>query len=175
MTRAETAGIVAAMLKAWDARDLDAFVAFLTPDVVWHDLGMPDPPAVGRDAVRRFSASLLRAFPDFAYEVRGPLCIAEDGGSCLVPWTITASHTGPFDPPGFAPTGRSVRFSGFDYIVFRDGLIARIETRFDPAEAMEQLVGVRVRPRPGSWLERGVVWIQRAVAARLRGRVGSRT
>jgi hypothetical protein len=51
---------------------------------------------------------------------------------------------------------------------FRDGLVARIETRFDPAEAMEQLVGVNVRPRAGSGAEWCLVRVQRVMAAWLR-------
>jgi ketosteroid isomerase-like protein len=170
VNRTEVAQRVEDLLRAWNARDLDGFLAFLTPDVYWHDLGMPAPPAVGRDAVRRFCESLLRAFPDFAYEVRGPLCIADDGSGCVVPWTISASHRGPFDPPGFAPTGRSVHFNGLDYLEFRGDRVARIETRFDPVEPIEQLLGLRVRPPSGSWRERCLVWAQRAGAAWLRSR-----
>ncbi len=163
--RTQVVAQVDAVMAAWNARDLDNFTALLTPDVYWHDLGMPSPPAVGREAVRRFSESVLRAFPDFRYEIRPPICIAEDGSRCVVPWTITARQTGFFDPPGFAPTGGSVRFDGLDYLEFRDGLISRIETRFDPADPIEQLYGWQLRPAPGSWRERGLVWLQRAHAA----------
>jgi steroid delta-isomerase-like uncharacterized protein len=159
---------VDALLEAWNDRDLDRFTAMLTEDVYWHDLGMLHPPAVGREAVRRFSELVLRAFPDFTYQVRPPICVSEDGSRCAVPWTITTTNSGPYDPPGFAPTGRRLRFSGFDFIEFRDGKIARIETRFDPAEAIEQLLGVRVRPAAGSWAEWCFVRAQRVMAAWLR-------
>ncbi len=155
---------VRALLDAWNARDLDAFTAMMTPDVYWHDLGMPAPPAVGRDAVRRFSEAALRAFPDFRYEIRAPICVAEDGLSCLVPWTISATNLGRLDPPGFAPAGRGVHFDGLDYFQFRDGLVARLETRFDPADPIEQLMGIRLRPSPGSLRERTLVSLQRVVA-----------
>jgi predicted ester cyclase len=166
--RSQAEQLVRKLLEAWNARDLDGFTALMTPDIYWHDLGMPHPPAVGRDAVRRFGVSILRAFPDFHYEIRGPVCIAEDGTSCLLPWTITATNTGPLDPPGLAPTNRRVRFSGLDYFTLRDGLVARIETRFDPTEPIEQLIGWRLRPPAGSWRERCFVWIQRVRAAMLR-------
>jgi len=161
-------GRVGALLAAWEARDLDAFVGLLAPDVYWHDLGMPHPPAIGREAVRRFSESVLRAFPDFSYALRGPICVAPDGLSCVVPWTITATSTGVLDPPGVAPTGRPVRFDGLDYIQFSDGLVTSIETRFDPVEPLEQLLHLRLRPRPGSWRERILVLLQRARRAWLR-------
>ena len=168
--RAQANRIVNALLDAWNARDLDRFTAMLTEDVYWHDLGMLHPPALGRQQVRAFSESVLRAFPDFRYEIRHPLCVAEDGTCCVVPWTITATNTGQLDPPGLAPTGRPVRFSGFDYMQFRGDLVARIETRFDPAEAIEQLTGVSLRPSAGSWMERCLVLGQRCLAAWVRRR-----
>ena len=171
--RATTSDAVLALLAAWNARDLDRFLALLAPDVCWHDLGMPHPPAIGRDAVRQFSESVLRAFPDFTFVLRGPLCVADDGTSCVVPWTITATHSAVLDPPGFAPTGRRLQFSGLDYITLRDGLVTRIETRFDPAEPIEQLLGFQLRPPPRSWRERCFVWLQRAYAAWLRRRAAT--
>jgi predicted ester cyclase len=170
MTPSEITQRVTAVLEAWKARDLDGFLSFMTPDVYWHDLGMPFPPAVGHAAVRKFSETTLVAFPDFQFKIRGPICVAEDGNSCVLPWTISATNLGPFDPPGFAPTGRAVHFSGLDYLVFRDGLVARIETRFDPAEVVEQMLGLRLRPVPGSLLERCLVLLQRMGAAILRRR-----
>jgi len=165
---AQVTRTVTDLLQAWNARDLDRFVGYLAEDVSWHDLGMLHPPAVGRDAVRRFAETALRAFPDFAFEMRGPLCIAADGSSCCVPWTISATNSGPYDPPGLAPTGRRLRFDGCDYVVFRDGLIACIETRFDPAVVIEQMLGVTIRPAPGSLAEWCVVQVQRVMAAWLR-------
>jgi steroid delta-isomerase-like uncharacterized protein len=161
----EASTIVNALLDAWNARDLDRFTTLLTEDVYWHDLGMLHPPVVGREAVRRFSALVIKAFPDFHYEIRQPLCFAEDGSRCVVPWTITATNTGPYDPPGLAPTGRRVRFSGFDFLELKDGMVARIETRFDLADVAEQLTGLRLRPREGSFGERCLVLFQRLVAA----------
>jgi predicted ester cyclase len=170
----QAAAIVNAVLDAWNARDLDRFTALLTEDVYWHDLGMLHPPAVGREAVRRFSESVLRAFPDFHYQIRHPICVAEGGTRCVVPWTITATNTGPLEPPGLAPTGRRVSFSGFDFMELRGPLVAHIETRFDVADVAEQLTGLRLRPRAGSWVERCLVLAQRCVAAWARRRGAGR-
>ncbi len=161
---------VAALLAAWNARDLVRFASFLTEDVYWHDLGMLHPPVVGREAVRAFSDTVLRAFPDFQYRLRRPVCVAADGSCCVVPWTITATNTGPYDPPGLAPTGRRLRFDGMDFVDIRDGLVARIETRFDVVEVREQMLGLSLRPAEGSWRERLLVGIQRLVAMWARGR-----
>jgi predicted ester cyclase len=165
MTNADIVAKVSAMLEAWNARDLDRFVAFFTEDAYWHDLGMPHPPAIGRAAVRTFSESALRAFPDFAYTIRAPICVADDAQSCVVPWTISATHSGVLEPPGFAPTGRRVQFDGLDYFQFRGELVCRLETRFDPADPIGQLLNVRIRAEAGSWLERLLVLAQRTFAA----------
>jgi predicted ester cyclase len=166
----EASAIVNAVIAAWDARDLDRLMAYFAPDVYWHDLGMVHPPAVGLQEVRRFTESVLRAFPDFRIALCHSICVAPDGSRCVVPWTITATNTGPLEPPGMAPTGRRVNFSGFDYVEFRGQLIARIETRFDPAEVIEQLTGLRLRPAAGSWAERLLVLAQRCLAAWVRRR-----
>lgn len=164
MLRSEVIARVEAMLDAWNKRDVERFVGFFAEDGYWHDLGMPHPPAVGRASLLAFSESVLRAFPDFALTVRAPICVAENGQSCVVPWTITATSTGYLDPPGFAPTGRRVRFDGMDYMQFRGDLIARVETRFDPAEPIGQMLGFELRPPAGSLRERMAVLAQRAVA-----------
>jgi hypothetical protein len=161
---------VIAMIEAWNARDLNRLVSFMTPDVYWHDLGMPSPPAIGHAAVLRFCETALRAFPDFHLEIRGPICVAADGNSCVIPWTISATNTGPFDPPGFAPTAAHLRFDGSDYLVFRGGLISRIETRFDLIHVIEQMTGFKIRVARGSWRERFAVQLQRAFAPLLRRR-----
>jgi len=129
--------VVYALLEAWNARDLPRFLSLLTDDVEWHDLGMPGPPARGREAVL---------------------------------WQITATHSGPFEPPGFAPTGRRASFEGVDILDLRGSQVCRIRTLFDPLEAASQLLGIRLRPRPGSFRERCAVGAQRIVAAWLRRR-----
>lgn len=170
MTRTDVISCVDALVAAWNAQDVEKFVSFLTEDIWWHDLGMPAPPIIGRTEVQGFVESILLAFPDMRYELRGSVCISDDGISCVVPWVIHATNTGYLTPPGFAPTGRRVRLEGLDYLTFRDGLVARIETRFDPAELVEQLFGLQLRPRPGSMRERALVLLQRVKAAWIRRR-----
>jgi uncharacterized protein (TIGR02246 family) len=153
-----------ALLEAWNSRDFDRFASLLAPDVEWYDLGMPHPPARGREAVRAFGQAVLAAFPDFEYVVEPPLCVAPDGSRCVAVWRISATHRGVLDPPGFAPTFRRAVFRGVDVLDFRDGEICRILTLFDPVAAAEQLTGLALRPPAGSLRERLAVLLQRAVA-----------
>lgn len=157
-----------ALLESWNERNLDAFASLLAEDVSWYDPSMPHPPATGRPAVMEFARSVLAAFPDFAYTIRSPICVAADGGSCAIPWRITATQTGPLEPLGFAPTGRRLSFEGVDLLFVRDGLIVRIETLFDAFAAASQALGVNLRPAAGSFSERLLVGAQRLRAAWLR-------
>jgi steroid delta-isomerase-like uncharacterized protein len=163
----DPAAVAEDMAAAWNARDLAAFLSFLTEDVEWDDPAMTEP-AKGRDAVKRFSEAVLQAFPDFRYEIRHPICVAPDGSRCAVPWTITGTHLGRLDPPGFAPTGRQAVFEGVDLLDFRGAQVCRITTLFNVVVPAEQLLGWQLRPQPGTLRERALVWTQRLRAAWLR-------
>ena len=60
--------------------------------------------------------------------------------------------------------------NGVDVLDIRDGLVVRILTAFDPLPVAEQLLGLTLRPTPGSWRGTLAVGIQRtlAVLARIR-------
>ena len=166
--RPHASSLAERLLEAWNARDLDRFVDLLAEDVEWYDPAMPQPPARGRYEVRAFAEAVLRAFPDFNYEVLGAVCEAPGGSRCAVPWRITATHSAALTPPGFAPTGRQLSVEGIDLIEARDGKVTRILTCFDPIAAAEQLLDLRLRPVSGSLRERLMVGLQRLAAARAR-------
>ncbi|MBI3715843.1 MAG: nuclear transport factor 2 family protein [Betaproteobacteria bacterium] len=152
------------LLDAWNARDLDSFVDLLAENIEWYDPAMPQPPARGRAAVRDFAETVLEAFPDFRYQVNGPICASPDQSRCVVVWRITATHTRPLRPLGYAPTGRSAEFEGVDVLDIRDGKVVRIYTAFDPIFAAGQLLGMQLRPVPGTWHARLAVLVQRFLA-----------
>jgi steroid delta-isomerase-like uncharacterized protein len=156
--------VVQRLVDAWNARKLDDFIALLAHDVEWHDPAMPDPPARGRAAVRAFAEAVLKAFPDFTYEVQPPICSASDGSRCAIVWRISASHLRPLQPLGYAPTGRRATIEGVDVLDIRDGQVTRILTAFDVFPAVEQLLGMKLRPSPGTWRGRFAVAIQRMLA-----------
>ena len=161
------------LLDAWNQRDMARFTALLHPDVEWHDPAMPEAPVRGPAAARAFSESILRAFPDFHYEILEPTCISADGTRCAIPWRVTATHLAPLTPPGFAPTGRQLRQEGVDLIDVRDGRVVRIFTCFDSLAAAGQLLAFTVRPSPGTLGERCLVLVQGIMAARARHLSGS--
>jgi steroid delta-isomerase-like uncharacterized protein len=159
-----SAEVALRLVDAWNARNLDDFTGLLAHDVEWYDPAMPEPPARGREAVRTFAESVLRAFPDFTYEVQPPICSSLDGSRCAIVWRISASHVHALQPPGYAPTGRRANIEGVDVLDIRDGQVARILTAFDVLSAAEQLLGMKLRPVPGTWRGRFAVTIQRMLA-----------
>lgn len=178
MSVSSPAEVAERLLRVWIDRDLEGFVALLHEDVEWYDPAMAEPPARGRAEVRAFAEAVLTAFPDFRYEVQPPVCVAPDGSRCAIVWRISATHLRPLLPLGFAPTGRKAVLSGVDVLDLQDGLVVRILTAFDPLPAAEQLLGLALRPRPGTWRGSLAVLVQRILAffARRRGRTvaGSR-
>ena len=62
------------------------------------------------------------------------------------------------------PTGRRANIEGVDVLDIRDGKIARILTVFDPLPAAEQLLGMQLRPLPGTWRSEVAVVVQRFLA-----------
>jgi steroid delta-isomerase-like uncharacterized protein len=146
MSSAATEDIARSLLAAWNARDLEAFLALLAEDVEWYDPAMPEPLVRGRPAVRAFAEAVLHAFPDFEYEVRGPLCTAADGSRCAIVWRISATHLHQLRPLGYAPTRRKACIDGVDVLDIREGKVTRILTAFDLLPAAEQLLGLRLRP-----------------------------
>ncbi len=164
MNSAAAEELARSVLAAWNARDIETFLALLAEDVEWYDPAMPEPPARGRPAVMAFAEAVLRAFPDFEYEIRGPLCSAADGSRCVIAWRISATHLHPLLPLGYAPTHRKASFDGVDVLDIREGKVTRIVTAFDLLPVAEQLLGMRLRPVPGTWRAKVAVAVQRVLA-----------
>jgi hypothetical protein len=154
------------MITAWNARELDRVMDMFTEDAVWDDPAMPAP-AQGKNAIRAFTNALLFAFPDFQISLRGPVCVSLDGTTCAVPWRIEATHLHPL-VPGYAPTNRTACFDGIDYIQVSNNRVSYIQTYGDMLTAVSQLLGIRLRPRPGGIAARILVLGQRMIAVIVR-------
>jgi steroid delta-isomerase-like uncharacterized protein len=152
-------------LAAWNSHDPAQVAACAAEDVVWDSPALREP-AYGRAGVAGLVESTAAAFPDYEFSAPASLAIAEDGLTAYVPWRMTATNTGPFDPPGYAPTGRPVDLRGIDVWQFRNGFIWRYEAVYNYSLIARQL---GLAPRRGGGLERLGVHAQR-VFARLRYR-----
>ena len=123
---------------AWNSYDPMAVAAHATDDVVWDSPALHEP-GHGRAAVAALVASTATAFPDYEFSQPEPVALAADHLTAYVPWRMTGTNTGPFDPPGYAPTGRSVDLPGIDVWRLRDGLIWRYRAVYNYSLVARQM------------------------------------
>ena len=157
----QLSGYVKTISHAWNIRNIDKLLSYLTENIFWDDPAMEEP-AHGHDAVRRFALSLWRAFPDFKYIPMDAPFISSDRTRIVQQFKITGTMLGPLDSPGFAPTGRRFEIDGFDLMEFRDGKLCRCITRFDGINLAQQLGFLP--PVSGTLNARIVLLVQRLVA-----------
>jgi steroid delta-isomerase-like uncharacterized protein len=162
--------LIDGLIQSWNERDLDRFMSYLDDAVVWNDPAMLYGPAQGSSQVREFCNALLTAFPDFTYRTREPICIAESGERCVIPWEISATHLGTFQPSGFKPTNQLLTMQGVDVLEFSNGKITRIDTYFNVVQAAEQALRLRLLPKRNTMKDRIIIILQRVRAWWLRHR-----
>jgi steroid delta-isomerase-like uncharacterized protein len=150
---------------AWNACDVAAMAELLTADIVWDDPALPEP-ARGIAAVQDFMRASFQTFPDLRFGEPDEPHLSVEGNLVAWAWTMQGTMHGAADPPGFAPTGRTMHVEGVDLWTMREGRIARYRAFYDTTDLARQL-GI-VPPR-GSAGERATVALQR-LQARLRRR-----
>ncbi len=151
-------------MDGWNRKDADALVALVTDDLVYHDPSWPHA-MHGPGDVRAFTAAMWRAMPDMTFSEPFGLFYASDGPRAAAPWRMTATFTGPLDPPGFAPTGDRIEVDGVDVFELRDGRIARLWTHYDLMDIARK---TGMLPPRGSRAERAAARLQHLAAKRRR-------
>jgi steroid delta-isomerase-like uncharacterized protein len=156
--------VTEAWMEGWNNKDADSLVGLIAGDLVYEDPSWPDVMRTADD-VRAFTSACWRAMPDMSFTEPYGLFPSEDGTRAVAPWHMTATFSGPMDPPGFAPTGDRIEVDGFDLFEFRDGKISRLSTVFDMM-ALARDVGLL--PARGSRAEQAGVKLQRLMSKRRR-------
>jgi hypothetical protein len=135
--------------EAYAARDIDAVMAHMTPDVT---IQSPESFGVmnGWDDIRAYTYNSYVALPDIVtYPEDGPNVLpfwdfTGPKTRVLIPWRVIGRFTGVAkfpNWPAMAGTGRCIDFVGFDrYVLTDDWKIEKILWGFDPL-AMAQQIG----------------------------------
>lgn len=152
------------LLTAWNEHDTKDLPELVTDDVVWIDPVLEEP-ARGVDGVRQFMTDCFRWFPDLHFDITGSFCFADDAPVVMVPWRMTGTHLGRFDPPGYAPSRLRFDVQGIDVYTFRGQKISHYRTHYNQVEIARQLGWL---PTQGSRSERLAAAVQR-----LRARLGA--
>jgi hypothetical protein len=130
----ETLQVTAALMAAWETRDLNATARLLANDF---KLTGPAPAALGQQEYLGFQAIHNEAFADWQFN---PTQVTLDGGTARVTFQITATHTGAFDVsklgvpiPAVAATGLSRAWPVEHMtITVEKGLIRQLEVNNEP-------------------------------------------
>lgn len=142
---------------AWNSHEQARLLELMTDDIVYDDSSWPTTMR-GHGDVRTLLEFSWRAFPDLQFEtVEGPYIVPGQPKAALY-WTGWGTHTGPIDPPGFAPTGKRIELEGVDLHEYRGGRVCRVRVVYDTMDVGRQIGTV---PKPGSPLEKAGAAAQR--------------
>jgi steroid delta-isomerase-like uncharacterized protein len=153
-------------MEAWDERDADALLELATEDIAYDDPAWPET-LHGKAGVRQFLEFCWRGMPDMRFTTPMGAFFADEGARVIIPWHMSATFTGEFDPPGYAPTGDRVELDGIDMWELRGDKICRYWAYYDATEVARQ---TGVLPPRGSRAERMFVRLQRLMSKRRRPR-----
>ena len=132
---------------AWNAHDVDGALALYADDIVWQDVGSPQP-LHGKEAVRQYIQGWFSAFPDIKITVTNRL-VTED--QVAGEMTFTGTNSGPlqFGPgaPAIPATGKQAIGKATYFVRIKNGKAVEVHTYPDTAGMMMQL---GLMPMPGS-------------------------
>jgi uncharacterized protein (TIGR02246 family) len=159
--------VAGAFQDAWNDHSAARVAEVFTEDAVMEDPGAPEPVLKGREAIRGYFESWLRAFPD-AQMRQEVLFVPLDAGEYASRWRIWGTMELELRPPGFAATHRRVETEGVAIIELRGRQVSRCRQFYDTTQVARQLGAA---PPRGGRLERVGVLAQRvSVAVRRRAR-----
>jgi len=133
--------------EAWNAHDIDGSLALYSDDIVWQDVGIPEP-LRGKEAVRQYIQGWFSAFPDIKLTVKNRV-VSEDQVAGELEWNGTQSGPLQLGPgtPALPATGKKVTGKGTYFVRVKDNKAAEVHTYPDTAGLMMQL---GLMPMPGS-------------------------
>ena len=134
-------------IAAWNAHDVGRLLAIVSDDIVWQDVGTPQP-LRGKDGVRQFAQGWFAAFPDIQLTVTNRV-VTEDQVAAEVEFTGT--NSGPLElapgAPAIPATNKKVNGKGTYFLRIKNGKAVEVHTYPDVAGLMMQL---GLMPMPGS-------------------------
>ena len=147
-------------IDACNSHEVDRLLALMSEDIEYRDDARPKPMR-GHADVREFLEAGWRAFPDMTFELlSGPYVIPGEPRAAFH-WRGWATHTGPLEPPGLAPTGRRWEIEGADLHEYRDGRVCKLRIAFDMLSVSRQL---GLMPAAGGRAESALAMAQRSAS-----------
>ena len=133
-------------IAAWNAHDVERALAVFPDEVVWQDVGSPQPFA-GKDALRQYLQGWFSAFPDITITVKNRVATEDQ---VAVELDFAGTNSGPLQlapgTPAIPATGKKVTGKGTYFVCFKDGKPVEVHSYPDAAGMMMQL---GLMPMPG--------------------------
>jgi steroid delta-isomerase-like uncharacterized protein len=139
MTRDQNKAIARRFFQAFESGDQDALKGVLSPDLVTHHPGSPEP--LNREALLQTISGFSAAFSDQVYTIEEQVA---EGDKVVTRTTWQATHSGDFQ--GQPATGKRIAISGIATDRIEDGKIVEHRVLMDTMGLMQQLGLV---PPPG--------------------------
>lgn len=125
---------------SFNKHDLDALAKLYAEDAVAYDPMYPEP-LRGRDAIRKDTATFLRAFPDLRFEI--VTIVEKDERNGAAEMRMTGTHTGPLESPTgeeIPPTKKRIELKGAVFGRLNDrGEIVEERRYYDVGTLLRQL------------------------------------
>jgi steroid delta-isomerase-like uncharacterized protein len=126
-------------IAALNARDLDSYLSRIDESYTGEsEMGGS---VRGREGVRQYLETILRAFPDLKLEIEE---IVANGNTVVTQFQMTATHKGAY--AGIAATNKSIVLQACNIAELRNGKSIRGRLYADNAKLLQQL-GVLALPR----------------------------
>lgn len=135
----------AGWLAAWNAHAPDRVLSLVTEDFA---LTTPTSTSMGwsvdgAEAMRRYVAFVVGAYPDLVWERTGPPLFADGAPRVAFTWRGTGTFGGRMDPPGIDGTGRAFAFTGVEVFDFRGDRACALDVAYDLQGLMRQVLPKR--------------------------------
>jgi hypothetical protein len=136
-------------IDACNSHEVDRLLALMSEDIEYRDDAWPKPMRGHADV------------PDSTFELLGGPYVIPGEPRAALHWRGRATHTGPLDPPGFAPTGRRWEQDGVDLHEYRDGRVCKLRITVDVLSISRQL---GLMPAAGGRAERALAMAHRSAS-----------
>jgi steroid delta-isomerase-like uncharacterized protein len=121
--------------EAWNKGNIDqVYPELVHHDAEFHSVGQDGGKLVGLAGFRTLYDPVRAAFSDINFVVQD---VVAAGDAAAVRWTCTGKHSG--DQMGFAPSGKTVAFSGIAIVHFKDGKVSDSWDEWDRLGFMTQI------------------------------------
>ena len=140
-----TADENAAIARRWHEDAINTHDLAVLDEILASDAGHDSATFLNNPGPRAVLGALLTGFPDVQHTVEA---VISEGDLVVIRYTATGTHAGEFQ--GYAPTGKSVTWTGINIYRLECGRIAEVWSEVDALGRIAQLTGTPAGATPAA-------------------------